>query len=298
MSRRRLDPPDGLDGAMRSPGSPPGGSQHRQRPLASGRPRPAGHGRVKGVVRRGGRPGGAGTGSGRPRPLPRRKAPTLLVTLGDLRAQAVLLLAQLGREGLAEVRRLEHLSDLDLGLLPFDVGIRAALDPLDGPRPATSPASSQKPATSSFVSANGPSTTVRFEPVNLIRAPLVLGCSPSPESMIPALTSSSLNLPMSSSSLRLGISPASEPFVALTMTMKRIARLLRSVVHQVVSSAHPGRPCLALPPRRTGGRRIDTGRGFSRSPGSRRRTQTGAYHAGLVEMAGRGARRAPPAPPR
>ena len=61
----------------------------------------------------------------------------------------------------------------------------------------------QKPATSSFVSANGPSMTVRLSPSNLTRAPFELGCSPSPASITPALTSSSLNLPIVVQQLRL-----------------------------------------------------------------------------------------------
>ena len=43
---------------------------------------------------------------------------------------------------------------------------------------------------------NGPSMTVFLPPENLTRAPLELGWSPSPASMTPALTSSSLNLPI------------------------------------------------------------------------------------------------------
>ena len=44
--------------------------------------------------------------------------------------------------------------------------------------------------------------------------------------MTPAFTSSSLNLPISASSFSLGITPASEFFVALTITMTRIVVLL------------------------------------------------------------------------
>src|SRR5215468_8370863 len=44
--------------------------------------------------------------------------------------------------------------------------------------------------------------------------------------MMPALTSSSLKLPMSASSFSEGITPFSEFFVALTMTMTRIVLLL------------------------------------------------------------------------
>ena len=61
-----------------------------------------------------------------------------------------------------------------------------------------------------------------FLPVNLTRAPLELGASPSPASITPALTSSSLNLPMSVSSSLLGITPASESLLALTRTMNRM----------------------------------------------------------------------------
>src|SRR5882762_4845688 len=56
-------------------------------------------------------------------------APRLLLLRGYLRAQALFLLSELGRELGAEVLRLEHLADLDLGL-SFE-GIGAALDPFD-----------------------------------------------------------------------------------------------------------------------------------------------------------------------
>src|ERR1700756_1871275 len=69
---------------------------------------------------------------------------------------------------------------------------------------------SQKPATTSFASANGPSITVRFLPSNLTRAPLELGCSPSPASITPALVSSSLYFPIAVRSSSLGRTPASE----------------------------------------------------------------------------------------
>src|SRR5262249_24907254 len=82
---------------------------------------------------------------------------------------------------------------------------------------------SQKPAISSFVSANGPSITVRLRPENRTRLPLELAWSPSAARRIPALASSSLNLPISASSCWLGILPASESLVALTITMTFIA---------------------------------------------------------------------------
>src|SRR5919106_4365994 len=54
-----------------------------------------------------------------------------LLQLLGLRAQALLLLSELGRELGAEVLRFEHLADLNLGLLSGH-RIGAALDPLDG----------------------------------------------------------------------------------------------------------------------------------------------------------------------
>ena len=88
----------------------------------------------------------------------------------------------------------------------------------------------QKPAISSFVSANGPSITVGFPPENLTRAPFELGWSPSPASMMPAFTSSSLKLPISVRSFSLGMTPASVFLSALMMIMNRI------VVSPLVSS--------------------------------------------------------------
>src|SRR6266404_6903365 len=86
--------------------------------------------------------------------------------------------------------------------------------------------SSQNPAINSFVSANGPSITVRFVPENLTRAPLELACRPSPARRTPAFTISSLNLPIAASSSLLGRTPASEPLFALTIAMNRIVFLL------------------------------------------------------------------------
>src|SRR5208282_1016307 len=77
---------------------------------------------------------------------------------------------------------------------------------------------SQKPAISSLVSVKGPSMTVRFSPENRTRLPFEVGCSPSAASSTPALTSSSLNFPISASSFCFGITPASDFSLALTMT--------------------------------------------------------------------------------
>src|SRR5439155_16162129 len=84
----------------------------------------------------------------------------------------------------------------------------------------------QNPAISSFVSAKGPSITVRDFPENRTRTPFELGWSPSPASNTPAFASSSLNFPISVRSCWLGITPASESLVALTMTITRMVVLL------------------------------------------------------------------------
>src|SRR5262245_63979286 len=67
---------------------------------------------------------------------------------------------------------------------------------------------------------------VFFPPEKRTRFPFLLGRRPSPASMTPALTSSSLNLPMSLNSFSEGSIPASEFFVAFTITMTRIVGLL------------------------------------------------------------------------
>src|SRR6185369_10579261 len=107
---------------------------------------------------------------------------------------------------------------------------------------------SQNPATSSLVSVNGPSTTVRLLPENLMRAPWELGFSPSAASRMPAFTSSSLYFPIAVSSSVLGNLPASLSALALSITRKRMGggagRLLDSL--------------LPLPTRRMRGREIDS----------------------------------------
>jgi hypothetical protein len=75
-----------------------------------------------------------------------------------------------------------------------------------------------------LASANGPSITSRFEPTKRTRLAAELGLSPSPASITPAFTSSSLYLPMAVSRSALGIFPASEFLVALTITITRIGR--------------------------------------------------------------------------
>ncbi len=131
-----------------------------------------------------------------------------LLLSGDLRPQAVLLVAEFGGHRFAEVFHLKDGADLDLGRPFHRVG--TPLEPLNrfGHR---ADCQSQKPAISSFVSANGPSITVRSFPVNRTRAPFELGWSPSPASMTPALTSSSLYCPIWVRSSVLGMTPASVP---------------------------------------------------------------------------------------
>src|SRR5215471_6316521 len=78
----------------------------------------------------------------------------------------------------------------------------------------------------SLDSAKGPSMTVRCAPLNRTRLALEVGVSPSPASITPAFTSSSLNfiiLPISSA---LGIVPASEFLSPGTSTITRIFVLL------------------------------------------------------------------------
>src|SRR5690348_11133290 len=64
--------------------------------------------------------------------------------------------------------------------------------------------------------------TAGFAPENLRRVARMLGCNPSQLSMIPALTISSLNLPIAASSSVVGMTPASASLFALTITIKRI----------------------------------------------------------------------------
>src|SRR5215469_14705608 len=80
----------------------------------------------------------------------------------------------------------------------------------------------QYPAISSFDSAKGPSTTVRFSPENLMRAPWELGCRPARSRSTPAFSSSSLYLPITERSSSLGILPASESLLAFTIIMNRM----------------------------------------------------------------------------
>jgi hypothetical protein len=126
-----------------------------------------------------------------------------------------------GRKHLAEV---SHFEKISISLGP-SIGL--------GQRFTHSTASAmhltshnQKPATTSFVSANGPSMTARFEPSKATRLPFEEGRKP-PKSpaRIPASTSASLYSPMASRSSVEGMMPASLSFVAFTRTITRIASL-------------------------------------------------------------------------
>src|SRR6266550_433908 len=102
----------------------------------------------------------------------------------------------------------------------------------------------QKPATSSLASVNGPSRTVRLLPVYAIRAPFDDGVKPSPASMMPALTSSSLNFPISASSCWVGMAPASYFWLPFTITRNRMAdplSLVLSVRRLIYTSNDPFR---------------------------------------------------------
>src|SRR5438132_13508926 len=81
-----------------------------------------------------------------------------------------------------------------------------------------------------------------------MRAPLDDACSPSPASITPAFTSSSLNLPISARSACVGRTPASESLLAFTSTTNRIALSLSR--GHVCSASHLGAelPC-QTPPR-------------------------------------------------
>src|SRR6202035_4713801 len=85
---------------------------------------------------------------------------------------------------------------------------------------------SQKPATSSLVSANGPSMTVRPGPSNAIRLPCEEGLRPWAASLMPALTNSSLYLCIASHISVVGRMPFSLSPVGFTSTITRMVCLL------------------------------------------------------------------------
>src|SRR5262245_52214134 len=89
--------------------------------------------------------------------------------------EVVLRPASLDRSG-TEVHSLEHRANLDLAPPRRTTGARAIRPPL----PSNSPPTGQYHATSSFVSANGPSMTIRSPPVTLTRLRLELAGRLSP----------------------------------------------------------------------------------------------------------------------
>src|SRR3954469_22811004 len=84
----------------------------------------------------------------------------------------------------------------------------------------------EKPAISSLVSANGPSMTVRPEPSKAMRLAWALGLRPAAATMMPALTSSSVNRSIASNASVVGGTPFSVSSLAFTSTMTRIVCLL------------------------------------------------------------------------
>ena len=130
----------------------------------------------------------------------------------------------LGRELGAEVLGLEHLADLDLRVLQHRVG--AALDPLDRlvlrahlPQPE---AGDQLLGLGERAVDHGALVAREHAPAR----PSSSGAGPRRPACTPALTSSSLNLPIAVRSSSLGITPASLSAVAFTMTMNRMSCLL------------------------------------------------------------------------
>jgi hypothetical protein len=70
-----------------------------------------------------------------------------------------------------------------------------------------------------------------------MRLPRLLGCSPSPASITPAFTSSSLNAPIAVRRASLGIAPASLLGVAFTITMTFIVSSFRSPFYRRFGAA-------------------------------------------------------------
>ena len=96
----------------------------------------------------------------------------------------------------------------------------------------------QNPATSSVVSANGPSVTVRFEPENRTRAPRELGASPPPIVHDSRIDQFFVELAHGREHFGGGISPASDAFDALTITMTFMTELLNLVDGDAIEVDH------------------------------------------------------------
>src|SRR5450432_2230945 len=135
-------------------------------------------------------------------------------------AEACFLLAQVGRQRLAEIFRRKNLPDFDFRA----VVERGTLHPADR---LVQRFDLDQPEAGDQITGEieGPRLTVRSLPGYPTRAPFEVGCRPSPASMTPAFTISSLNLPIAVSNSVLGITPASDSLLAFTITMNRIVTL-------------------------------------------------------------------------
>src|SRR5258707_15642698 len=96
---------------------------------------------------------------------------------------------------------------------------------------------------SSLLSANGPSTMATRLPFEyFMRAPLELACRPLRSSSTPAFISSSLYLPMALSSASLGMTPASDSLLALTIIMNFMIHLSFGFVTELLILAATDTP--------------------------------------------------------
>src|ERR1700687_3612503 len=144
--------------------------------------------------------------------------------LRRLGAKPRFLLAQFGRQRLAEILRIEDLANFDFGAAVE----RRALHPFDRLVPRLH---LNQPETGDKVAGHGERTMAHaglfsriFDPGAFRRR-----MQPSPASMTPAFTISSLNLPIAVSISVLGITPASLFLSAFTITMNRIVTLRFSI---------------------------------------------------------------------
>ena len=126
-------------------------------------------------------------------------------------AQPVLLLAQLGGHRVAEVVGGGDLPDLDLA-----VAERRLLDPLERPPRGRTPRGSRSRPPVPWSRRTARRRRCELPSLsNRTRAPFELGSRPSPASITPAFTSSSLYAPISASSCSVGSTPFSRVLVAL-----------------------------------------------------------------------------------
>src|SRR6202790_2573388 len=161
---------------------------------------------------------------------------TRVLRLRALGAKTVLLLAQFGCQRLAKILGIEDLANFDLGAAVE----RRALHPFDGLVPRLH---LNQPEPGNEIAGHGERAVADATLLAGIfeRAPFEVGCRPSPASMTPAFTISSLNLPIAVSNSVLGITPASLFLSAFTITMNRIAslRLTNSPVRRLIAEPSP-----------------------------------------------------------